>query len=136
MARHPSIADEDLMVRLTEVFRELGYEGASLVALSEATGLKRASLYHRFPGGKEQMAREVLMAADAWVTEHILEPLVSNKPPEVRVRQMIKALSEFYAGGKQACLLNMLSSPDMDKGPFSKHIRAAFKAWTYPGEGF
>ncbi len=129
MARHPSIADDELLARLTGVFQDLGYAGASLVALSEATGLKRASLYHRFPEGKEQMAQEVLSAADAWVSEHILDPLKSNDPPEVRVRQMKKALNQLYSGGKQACLLNMLSSADVDEGPFSNHIRSAFKAW-------
>ena len=129
MARPTSIADDDLMARLTRVFQDLGYEGASLVALSEATGLKRASLYHRFPEGKEQMAREVLSAADAWVSERILDPLQSNDPPEVRVRQMAKALDQLYGGGKQACLLNMLSSPDTDTGLFSSHIKSIFEAW-------
>lgn len=129
MARQATIADEEVIARLTQVFRDLGYEGASLATLSEATGLKKASLYHRFPGGKEQMAREVLSAADTWVSEHILQPLQADAPPEVRVRQMIKTLNQFYSGGKQACLLNMLSSPDMNKGLFASHIRSSFKAW-------
>ena len=129
MARRPTITDEDLIARLTQVFRDLGYEGASLVALSEATGLKKASLYHRYPEGKQEMAREVLSAAGTWVTEHILQPLQADTPPEVRVRQMIKTLDQFYAGGRQACLLNMLSSPDIKKGPFAGHIKSAFKTW-------
>jgi AcrR family transcriptional regulator len=130
MARRATISDQDLIARLTQVFRDVGYEGASLAVLSEATGLKKASLYHRFPDGKEQMAREVLSAAGTWVTEHILQPLQSHAPPEDRVRQMIKMLDQFYSGGKQACLLNMLSSPDMSKGPFVGYIKASFKAWT------
>jgi len=51
------ITDAQLTDALTDVFRTYGYEGATLSRISEATGLQRASLYHRFPGGKEAMAR-------------------------------------------------------------------------------
>ena len=50
---------------LGEVFRAHGYEGASLTLITEATGLGKGSLYHLFPGGKEQMAAEVLADIDA-----------------------------------------------------------------------
>ena len=44
------VNEDELLDRLTDVFRTYGYEGASLSKISEATGLQRASLYHRFPG--------------------------------------------------------------------------------------
>eukprot|EP01034_Spumella_vulgaris_P003226 gene3226-4166_t len=40
---------EDVDRKLTEVFTRFGYDGASMELLSQATGLKKASLYHRFP---------------------------------------------------------------------------------------
>jgi AcrR family transcriptional regulator len=46
----------DTLPTLAEVFREHGYEDASLSLLSQATGLGKGSLYHFFPGGKEEMA--------------------------------------------------------------------------------
>ena len=51
------ITREDALDRITAVFRKWGYEGATLRMISEATGLGRASLYHHFPGGKDDMAR-------------------------------------------------------------------------------
>jgi len=51
------VNEEELLDRLTSVFRTHGFEGASLSLISKATGLQRASLYHRFPGGKEEMAK-------------------------------------------------------------------------------
>ncbi|WP_164094666.1 TetR family transcriptional regulator, partial [Serratia marcescens] len=45
---------------LGEVFREHGYEGASLAVIGARTGLGKGSLYHAFPGGKEEMASAVL----------------------------------------------------------------------------
>ncbi|TGQ06111.1 helix-turn-helix domain-containing protein, partial [Mesorhizobium sp. M00.F.Ca.ET.217.01.1.1] len=47
----------DLPSIIGEVFREHGYEGASLALIGAATGLGKGSLYHFFPGGKEEMAR-------------------------------------------------------------------------------
>jgi len=129
MARHSQIDNETLIQRLTQVFRDYGYEGASLTNLSKATGLKKASLYHRFPGGKEEMAMVVLSSAGKWVGENIVSPLKSNLTPEKKIKKLAKKLDEFYCGGKGACLLNMLASPDIQNGPFSKHIKGAFQVW-------
>lgn len=129
MGRKASVEEEDLMARLSAVFRDVGYEGATLTILSEATGLKKASLYHRFPQGKEQMAREVLESAGAWLDEHILSPLKGEGAPNDRIKDMIKKLDAFYSGGKQACLLNMLSSARIHEGPFTQLIKQVFEAW-------
>jgi len=129
MARHAQIDDDTLVQKLTQVFRDYGYEGASLSILSKATGLKKASLYHRFPGGKEQMALEVLGSAGKWVEKNIIIPLNSGETPEKKIKYLAKKLDEFYIGGKGSCLLNMLSSPDIKKGPFSGHIKDAFQVW-------
>lgn len=129
MGRKASIAEDELMARLSAVFRDIGYEGATLTMLSAAAGLKKASLYHRFPEGKEQMAREVLEHAGAWLNEHILVPLASDAAPEERIAKMIEKLDEFYSGGRQACLLNMLSSARIHEGPFTQLIRQIFEAW-------
>ena len=51
---------QDVIPLLAEVFREHGYEGASLALISEATGLGKGSLYNFFPDGKEEMAACVL----------------------------------------------------------------------------
>ena len=129
MARKALVDDETLIIRLTQAFRDFGYEGASLQILAKATGLKKASLYHRFPGGKEQMALEVLVRAGNWVGENIVLPLKSDLPPEKKIKNMTKKLDEFYSGGNDACLLNMLASPEIAGGPFSKHIKDAFGVW-------
>lgn len=129
MGRPVKVEDSVLLKKLSDVFREVGYEGASLALLSSATGLKKASLYHRFPGGKEQAAREVLVCAEIWLTDHVLTPLAADGPPAARVRAMVRSLDAFYSGGRQACLLNILSSPGPDRGPFAALIEHAFTAW-------
>jgi TetR/AcrR family transcriptional repressor of lmrAB and yxaGH operons len=121
--------DEDyLMDKLTEVFRLHGYEGSSLSRISEATGLKRASLYHRFPGGKEEMAEAVLQRADDWFGSHILAPLAEPGEPSSRVKEMAKRLSDFYRKGNHSCLLDSLSIGDEDVA-IRQHIEKSFNAW-------
>ena len=126
MGRRLSIAEDDLISGLSQVFRDTGYEGATLTSLSLATGLKRASLYHRFPGGKEQMAQEVLAATEHWLEENLFEPLEGGGPLEDRINSMIKKLDALYSGGKQACLLNMFSSASLREGPFGQPIKKLF----------
>ena len=72
-----------LLRALGEVFRAHGYEGASLTLITEATGLGKGSLYHLFPGGKAQMAAEVLAEIDGWFELNIFAPLreASTIPP-------------------------------------------------------
>ncbi len=122
------ITDVLLLNRLTEVFRTHGYEGASLSKISEATGLQRASLYHRFPGGKAEMAEAVLNRAGEWLQAHALKPLTESGPPEPRLRQMARKLDEFYEGGEQSCLLDALSF-GVEEGGIRDHQRAAMQAW-------
>jgi TetR/AcrR family transcriptional repressor of lmrAB and yxaGH operons len=128
MARPQSIDEETLISRLAAVFRDVGYEGASLALLSEATGLQKASLYHRFPGGKRQMAEEVLTAALSWVGDNVLEPLAGEGAPKARLALVVDHLDDFYSGGRKACLLNMLAAPRTEDGPFTPAIKQAFEA--------
>ena len=62
----PKVVTEgaDVLPALGEVFREHGFEGASLSVIGKRTGLGKGSLYHFFPGGKEEMAAAVLTEID------------------------------------------------------------------------
>ena len=117
-----------LLDRLTDVFRLHGYEGASLSRIAKATGLQRASLYHRFPAGKEEMAEAVLKRADEWFETHVLAPLNGPGQPSERIRAMAKRLNEFYGGGRHSCLLDTLSLGDEHKA-FHKHVERSFTTW-------
>ena len=128
MARPQHIDDEALIAALADVFRDYGYEGASLVRLAEASGLQKASLYHRFPGGKEQMATEVLAAAFNWLEAKILAPMRGDGSPAERLNKVTAELRAFYDCGRKGCLLNMLSSAKRLDGPFAERVRSALKA--------
>jgi TetR/AcrR family transcriptional regulator, lmrAB and yxaGH operons repressor len=107
MARPPSVHDDELYDRLAEVFRTAGYEGASLGALAEAAGLRRASLYHRFPDGKAQMA-EAVLARVGRLFDRLLEPMRTTPDAAAGIAATAARFDEFYGGGVLSCVLDTL----------------------------
>ena len=84
--------------------------------LESATGLKRNSLYHLFPGGKDEMASAVIGHATALMLQYVLEPLKLPGDPHQKLTAMCKALDEFYNSGREPCLVGVFSlgQPDDD----------------------
>lgn len=123
----PLVPREEVLNRLTRVFRESGY-AASLSQLSEATGLQRASLYHYFPGGKAEMAAAVIERSNRILEAEIIAPLRSPGDPLKRLRGMARGLDRYFAGGTESCLLGALTLGGSPRG-FEAHIEAGFAAW-------
>lgn len=101
--REPSGRDE-IVDRLFGLFRAGGFAGVSIADIAAATGLGRSSLYHHFPGGKEEMAEAVIARVEAATANRLLAPLAAGARDE-RVRGMMRAASELYGGGAQPCLI-------------------------------
>jgi AcrR family transcriptional regulator len=118
--------DEVLDV-LLETFRREGYDGASLASLSKATGLGKSSLYYWFPGGKEDMASQVLDRVDAWMTRELLEPLAEGEPQQ-RIDRLLDVLVGFYANGEEACILGRLCA-SVERHRFQPRLEALFGRW-------
>jgi TetR/AcrR family transcriptional regulator, lmrAB and yxaGH operons repressor len=113
---------------LLRLFRQYGYDGATLAKISEATGLGKASLYHHFPGGKDEMVEAVLDFLENWLAQNILQPLSKPGDPHTRLQQMCEQLNEFYEGGQQPCLFAILllgSARDV----FHAKVKSLFQAW-------
>jgi len=110
------------------VFAKHGYEGASLSALGKASALSKAGLYHHFPGGKAEMARQVLVASGKDFTRLVLAPLRTQNPAAERLHAMLDGLDAYYDGGAVNCLMNTLALGEgLDL--FGPNITAAISAW-------
>ncbi len=120
---------EGIVDRLFVVFRDHGYEGASLADLSRATGLGKSSLYHHFPRGKEQMAEAVLGKGKAFIQSALADVARSPEPLKVRIRKIIRALETLYAGGSNPCVLGRLAVSEMGPGG-RKVAQEIFTIWT------
>lgn len=122
------MSKDEAIAQLAKVFRQYGYEGATLARLSQATGLGKASLYHHFPKGKEEMAAAVLNYINYWMEENILAPLRGSGEPAERIRAMSKKVDKLYNHGQQSCLLAVLALGE-SKDLFHTQIRCALNVW-------
>ena len=116
------VTESELIAALTDVFRTYGYEGATLARVSEATGLQKSSLYHRFPDGKAQMARVVLEHAGETIINEVLAPLREEGAVRARVKRAAERLSAFYACGEKACLLDTMSLEAPADAPLAEPV--------------
>lgn len=106
MSEGPAPAARDAIVaKLLELFRRDGFEGVSIADVAAATGLGKSSLYHHFPGGKEEMARAVIDRLRAWTEERLVAPLRAPGSREGRLDRMFDAVVALYAGGRLPCAI-------------------------------
>jgi len=119
----------DVLPVLAEVFREHGYDGASLSLISQATGLGRGSLYHFFPGGKEEMADAVLHDIDAWFRARVFKPLRTATDPHEGIALMMEAVEMYFRSGQRICLVGAFALGDA-RDRFADQVRDYFAAWT------
>jgi len=123
-----SVAKESLLPALADTFLKLGFDGASLSALSRATGLQKASLYHHFPGGKQEMAEAVLDEIATQFEEQVFTPLTGSEPLRTRIDRMLAVLDDQHASGTAPNLFSLFSQgPKRDL--FGGRIAAFYGRW-------
>lgn len=85
---------ERILDTTAELFRRYGYGGTSLKQVLEAARAPFGSLYHHFPGGKEQLGAETVHRSGRMYLE--LFELVADAAPDV-----VTAVEEFFAGAAE-----------------------------------
>jgi AcrR family transcriptional regulator len=103
------LSDRKLLDAASGLFRQRGFEGVSIADLSQATGLQKSSLYHRCPGGKDEIALQVIRALGEHFGAHVLAPLAEDGALDDRLGRVAANLTTFYADGRMSCLLETLS---------------------------
>ncbi|SHL38232.1 transcriptional regulator, TetR family [Chitinophaga jiangningensis] len=108
--RPQKIDDTRLIEGLMSVLQSKGFEGASLNDLAQASGLQKASLYHRFPGGKNSIALMVLQFVNDWIKDHIYLVLTDKEvAPAKKLSRAVRNIRDLYQNGEKSCILNALS---------------------------
>lgn len=138
--RPQKVENQALLTGLMKVLSAKGYDGASLNELADASGLQKASLYHRFPAGKKEITSAVLNFVNDWVKKNIYGLLTnSSLSPALRLKTVVKNINELYNNGNSICILRALS---MDTGVdiFGEQIKESMLLWvkgfTSLGEDF
>ena len=119
---------DEAIRKLIRVFRTYGYEGTTLSLISKMTGLGRASLYHHFPNGKQEMAAAVLEYVHQEFCTIVLESLQQEINPRDRLREMCAGLNQFYDRGRSACLIAVFSLGEEDS-MFREPVKRALQEW-------
>jgi TetR/AcrR family transcriptional repressor of lmrAB and yxaGH operons len=99
----------DVVPKIAEIFREHGYQGASLSLITGGTGLGKGSLYHFFPGGKPEMAQVILDSIDAWFEENIFKPLAEDAHSSDAIDDMFSSVVDYFHSGQRVCLVGAMA---------------------------
>lgn len=119
---------QDVIATLAEVFREHGYDGASLSLITEKTGLGKGSLYHFFPGGKEEMAEAVLGDIAAWFRSHIFDRLNDSEAPAAAIDAMFVSVDSYFRQGRRLCLMGVIAASGAHDR-FAAELNSYFADW-------
>ncbi|MBB6485398.1 TetR/AcrR family transcriptional regulator [Rhizobium lusitanum] len=117
----------DAVALVAEVFRELGYEGASMSEITARTKLSKGSLYHFFPEGKEQMAAEIMADIDAWFVTEMFRPL-EEQEPRAAIARMWETTDSYFRSGRRVCLIGAFAL-DETRDRFTSMIHGYFHRW-------
>lgn len=128
MPRPATYKFDELLGLIEPVFRERGYADATMSALSNASGLSKASLYHHFPDGKPDMARKILGLEGRRMHVMVLGPLSGDADPVDQLRNSLRGVLSFYAGDVPACMMNSLMLGE-GVSLFREDIAAAVAVW-------
>jgi AcrR family transcriptional regulator len=117
-----------ILEKLTHVFRANGFNGSSLATLAAITNLSKASLYHHFPNGKQQMV-ELVLAEEGKRLQHLVLSPVSNVGAGYEgLLESLNNVGVFYGDAVPACLMNSVLIGD-EAGVFRSAVGGAVSAW-------
>jgi TetR/AcrR family transcriptional regulator, lmrAB and yxaGH operons repressor len=119
---------QEIVEKLSDVFRRDSYSGASLTDLAAAVGLGKASLYQKFPEGKAQMGAEVLAEIGRSLENQVLSVLRQEGAPTTRLVKMLTAVGNFYQGGQVSCLIDTLSLGEAGR-LYREALTVAIERW-------
>lgn len=122
------MSKDEVIAILVETLRRDGYDGASIATLAKATGLGKSSLYHYFPGGKVDMATQVLAAVQGWIETRMVATLTGSGTPRARLARTLDLISEFYDHGSKACVVGHLCA-SVDRRQFQKPLDRVLRTW-------
>src|SRR5438270_6203393 len=85
---------ERIVYASAELFRRQGYTGTGMKQIAAEANAPFGSLYHFFPGGKEQLAEEVIRTAGRFYRQ--LFEAVADPAPDV-----VTAVGDFFSGAAE-----------------------------------
>lgn len=123
---------DNLIWAAAKLFRRQGYSGTGLRDILAASGAARGSLYHYFPGGKEQIGAAAVGAAGGLVTETFAELARQADGPADFLRRYSALLVRWLEASKfrDGCpITTTLLETTPDSAVIAAAGRAVFADW-------
>ncbi|MBC8080117.1 MAG: TetR/AcrR family transcriptional regulator [Gorillibacterium sp.] len=95
---------ERILAASSRLFQSQGYHATGLNQIIQESGAPKGSLYHYFPGGKEQLAIEALNRGRMFITQRLRSHMESDLSPIEALQALLTAFiaamenSEFAGG--------------------------------------
>jgi TetR/AcrR family transcriptional regulator, lmrAB and yxaGH operons repressor len=121
----------DLVAATGQLLRRRGYSGTSVSDFLDAAGAANGSLYHHFPGGKEELASAAIEAAAEQVEAALLNAFDATDDVIVAAQRSIDGMiAAFEADPRDGC---PVAPTAIDAAGISEPLRiaaaAAFASW-------
>ncbi len=123
---------DDLVAATGQLLRRQGYAGTSVSDFLDAAGAANGSLYHHFPGGKEELASAAIDVAAEQVEAALRSAFDATDDPVVAAQRSIDGMiAAFEADPRDGC---PVAPTAIDAAGVSEPLRlaaaAAFARWS------
>ena len=127
-----SITRTRLLDTAGELFQSQGFHATGLEEILKRSGTPKGSLYHYFPGGKDELAIETLRHVAGQLEQRMSAALCANRDPFKALKKLLEATAKSLADSdfRAGC---PLASVTLDCGCDRDSIREAceqgFETW-------
>ena len=125
-----STAREDMVLSAIALFRENGIEATKLTDVTTHAGAARGSIYHYFPGGKQQLVEEATRLAGGAMTS-LLEAGLPERGPAATLAAVVDGFrTQLIASGFASGCPVAAASLDGTNWPAGRDVAGeSFTAW-------
>jgi TetR/AcrR family transcriptional regulator, lmrAB and yxaGH operons repressor len=130
---HPTVSTRDRMIGATiTLMRRSGFSGAGINEVIRESGAPKGSLYHYFPGGKEQLATEALLDYSRGVLAFMDAAMANETAAAAKVKALFGALARRLETGEfqSSCAAGTVTLDlEPETEPLRRVIAGLFSDW-------
>ena len=132
MEKNKGNSRQKILETASDLFKSQGYHATGLNQIIKESGAPKGSIYHYFPGGKEELAIESIKLAVRKVKENLINNLSLSSDPLDSIKELLKKISDEFDPhnpyhGVSISMLAMETS--LISEPLRNACLDAFKTW-------
>ena len=124
---------ERMIAATVDLLRGYGLSGAGINDIVRESAAPKGSVYHFFPGGKQQIAEEALRAYVPQVDAFIEQAMAGQRTPALRVKALFEAFARRVEGAefRRSCPIGTVCLDlSGESEPLRPVLQEALETWT------